>query len=170
MQPSYSASKRFVLSNKNRIIAPLGHYPQRGVKFNLNPIETVLAFLDAINRHDAERLAELMTEDHRFVDSLGKCMQGRETMRNGWLGYFTLCPDYWVSREELFHTGRTVAAFGSAGGTISMGGQLLPENKWEVPAAWRAVVEDGLIQEWRVYADNQPVYDILAKSERPEST
>jgi len=27
-----------------------------------------------------------------------------------------------------------------------------------------AVVQDGLVKEWRVYADNKPVYDILAKS------
>jgi hypothetical protein len=26
------------------------------------------------------------------------------------------------------------------------------------------VVEAGLVKEWRVYADNKPVYDILAKS------
>jgi hypothetical protein len=31
-------------------------------------------------------------------------------------------------------------------------------------AAWLAIVEDGLVKEWRVYADNKPVYDILAKS------
>jgi hypothetical protein len=25
-----------------------------------------------------------------------------------------------------------------------------------------AVVENGLVREWRVYADNKPVYDIIA--------
>jgi hypothetical protein len=35
------------------------------------------------------------------------------------------------------------------------------------PAAWRAVVRDGMIQEFRVYADNKPVYDIPAKSAKP---
>jgi hypothetical protein len=29
-------------------------------------------------------------------------------------------------------------------------------------AAWLAVVQKGLVKEWRVYADNKPVYDILA--------
>ena len=62
----------------------------------------------------------------------------------------------WVSHEEIFASGNVVAAFGSAGGTIN-------GNKWEIPAAWRAVVRDGLVQEWRIYADNKPVYDILAK-------
>jgi uncharacterized protein (TIGR02246 family) len=77
----------------------------------MNPVETVLAFLDAINQHDAGKLAELMTEDHVFIDSLGKSTHGREKMRFGWQGYFAMCPDYWVSHDEIVHTGNTVAVF-----------------------------------------------------------
>ena len=135
----------------------------------MNPVETVLAFLDAINRHDVDKMVVLMTEDHVFIDSLGTSVHGREPMRKGWQGYFAMCTDYRVSHEDIFHSGNTVAAFGSAGGTIIVKGQLVPENKWQTPAAWRAVVRGGLIQEWRVYADNKPVYDILAKSARPEA-
>jgi len=133
----------------------------------MNPIETVLAFLDAINQHDVAKLAELMTDDHVFIDSLGNSMRGREKMRAGWQGYFAMCPDYRVSHDEIFHHGNTVAAFGSAGGTIRINGQLSPENKWETPAAWRVLVHNGKIQEFRVYADNKPVYDILSKPKRP---
>jgi hypothetical protein len=43
-------------------------------------------------------------------------------------------------------------------------GDSRPEIKWQAPAAWRVVVHDGRIKEFRVYADNKPVYDILAKS------
>jgi hypothetical protein len=39
--------------------------------------------------------------------------------------------------------------------------------KWQIAAAWRAVVENGLVKEWRVFADNKPVYDIMAKSAAP---
>jgi hypothetical protein len=45
-------------------------------------------------------------------------------------------------------------------------GKLLPEIKWRTPAAWLAIVENGLVKEWRVYADNKPVYDTMAKSGR----
>jgi hypothetical protein len=44
---------------------------------------------------------------------------------------------------------------------------LRDENRWRIPAAWRAIVHDGLVQEFRVYADNKPVYDILAKAAKP---
>ena len=129
----------------------------------------VLAFFDAINQHDPDKLAGLMTEDHDFIDSLGNSVRGREKMLAGWRGYFAICPDYRVSHEDIFPDGNTVAVFGSAGGTISANGKLLPENKWQTPAAWRAVVRDGLIQEFRVYADNKPVYEILAKPAKPAS-
>jgi hypothetical protein len=33
----------------------------------------------------------------------------------------------------------------------------------QVTAASLAVVSNGLVKEWRVYADNKPVYDILAR-------
>ena len=130
----------------------------------MSPAETVLHFLDRINQRDADKLAGLMTEDHVFIDSLGQSVQGREKMRAGWRSYYALCPDYWVSHEEIFQNGNLVAVFGSAGGTIAANGKLPPENQWRVSAAWLAVVEKGLVKEWRVYADNKQVYDILAKS------
>jgi len=40
-------------------------------------------------------------------------------------------------------------------------GELLPKNHWEIPAAWKAVVQRGRISEWRVYADNEPVWKIM---------
>jgi ketosteroid isomerase-like protein len=132
----------------------------------VSPIEITLKFMDAINRHDADALAALMSDDHVFVDSLGNKVQSRGKMKAGWQGYFAFCPDYWVTHESIFGDGNSVAVFGAAGGTIAANGKLPPENKWRTPAAWLAVVENGLVKEWRVYADNKPVYDIMAKSGR----
>jgi ketosteroid isomerase-like protein len=126
-------------------------------------VATVLEYLDRINRHDANELAEYMTEDHVFIDSLGRSVRGRDTMRSGWRDYFAFCPDYWVSHEEIFPSGKLVAVFGAAGGTIAADGKLPVENKWSASAAWLAIVEQGLVKQWRVYADNKPVYDILAR-------
>jgi ketosteroid isomerase-like protein len=132
----------------------------------MSPAETVLRFLERINQRDADQLAELMTADHVFVDSIGQSVRGRDRMRAAWRGYYAFCPDYWVSHEAIFENGNAVAVFGAAGGTIAAQGQLPPENQWRTPAAWLAVVENGLVKQWRVYADNKPVYDILARSER----
>jgi ketosteroid isomerase-like protein len=130
----------------------------------MSSIETVLDFLDRINKRDADKLAELMTEDHVFIDSLGNTARGREKMRVAWRGYYSFCPDYWVSHEEILESGPIVAVFGAAGGTIAANGKLPPENKWRTSAAWLAVVENSSVKKWQVYADNKPVYEIVAKS------
>jgi ketosteroid isomerase-like protein len=132
----------------------------------MTQVETVLAFLGSINSGDADRVATMLTENHVFIDSLGRAVHGRETMRAGWRAYYGMCPDYQVSHHSIFANGNQVAVFGEAGGTIGRNGKLAVENRWSTPAAWLAVVENGLIREWRVYADNKPVYDILAKTAR----
>jgi ketosteroid isomerase-like protein len=127
-------------------------------------VDTVLQFLERINQHNADKLAELMTEDHIFIDSVGQSVSGRENMRCGWRSYYAFCPDYWVTYEEIIPRGDLVAVFGAAGGTIAADGKLPPENKWRTSAAWLAIVDRGLVKQWRVYADNKPVYDIIARS------
>jgi ketosteroid isomerase-like protein len=132
----------------------------------MTPVETILAFMESINRRDADKVAELLTSDHVFTDSLGRAVRGREQMRAGWQGYYMMCPDYWVSHEAIFAQGNQVAVFGEAGGAIARSGKLAPENQWRTPAAWLAIVDKGLVKEWRVYADNKPVYDLLAAAAR----
>lgn len=119
-------------------------------------IEVFEQFIAAINAHDVERLASLMTRDHVFVESLGNRVQGQDTMRNGWRGYFEMCPDYWIKIRTRLSNGDTVLATGLAGGTIDL-------TQWQTPLALEAVIHDGLVLEWRVFADNKPVYEILAR-------
>jgi ketosteroid isomerase-like protein len=113
-------------------------------------------FVSAINAHDVEALAALMIPDHLFVDSVGNRAQGAATMRAAWHGYFAMCPDYWIRIDLSISQGDTVLAVGEAGGTID-------NVPWRTPAAWKAVIREGLVLEWRVFADNKPVYEIIAK-------
>jgi ketosteroid isomerase-like protein len=135
---------------------------ERGAIMSGNlPVDTVLAFLEQINARNVDGLCALMTGDHVFLDGLGNRMQGRESMRKGWAGYFRMFPDYRVSHTDVFSQGDVVAAFGSAEGTLAVKGELPKENHWSASAAWRAVVRDGLIAEWQVYADNQSARKIM---------
>lgn len=120
------------------------------------PVETFQGFVAAINSHDVEALFELLSPEHVFVDSLGNRVQGASAMKVGWRGYFAMCPDYWIQVDDAIGEGGGVLAAGAAGGTIN-------GVAWRTPAAWKAVIRDGLIQEWRVFADNKPVYEILAR-------
>ncbi|WP_348260697.1 nuclear transport factor 2 family protein [Telmatobacter sp. DSM 110680] len=120
------------------------------------------AFVRAINRQDAEQVAALMSPTHRFIDSLGKVIEGREKMREGWAAYFRMVPDYSVAIEEIYPSDPVVILLGVAQGTYSREGNLNPENRWQTPVAIRALVEEGLVAEWRVYADNEPIRKVMA--------
>jgi uncharacterized protein (TIGR02246 family) len=122
------------------------------------------AFVHAINRQSPEEIAGLMTEDHVFIDSLGMKVAGREQMKKAWEGYFKIVPDYTITVEETFADGDVVVMLGTAQGTCSSAGPTKPENRWQAPAAWRAVVRESLIAEWRVYADNEPIRQIMARN------
>jgi hypothetical protein len=51
---------------------------------------------------------------------------------------------------------------GMASGTFTRDGKLNPENHWQTPIAIRASIDDGLVAEWRVYADNDPIRKLMA--------
>jgi len=125
-----------------------------------NPAEVFRKFVAAINRHDVDTLLQFMTEDHLFLDSLGNRVQGAAKMQSGWRAYFTICPDYRITPEKILAdagTGAaTILATGKASGTID-------QVAWQTPAAWQAIIRDGKVAEWRVFADNKPVYEILAR-------
>ena len=118
-------------------------------------------FVQAINRQDAEALAELMTDEHRFTDSLGNVVVGKEKIKAGWAGYFRMVPDYSIAVEETYCDGHVVVMLGSAQGTYAPDGDLKAENRWITPAAFRLYVEEGLAAEWRVYADNEPIRQLM---------
>lgn len=121
----------------------------------MTALDVALDFMLAINAHDLRRLNELMTDDHQFIDSLGQSISGRDAVLAGWRGYLGMCPDYWVAQEETLCDGDRAAIFGFAGGRIA-------GTAWRIPAAWRVRIVDGRVALWQVYADNKPVYEILA--------
>lgn len=116
----------------------------------------VTRFMDAINAHDLAAMAALMSADHQFIDSLGQVLAGKDVVSEAWRGYFGFCQDYWVRPAQVFRERDRVAVFGEAGGTV--GGSV-----WRTPAAWLARAGEGCVTTWQVFADNKPVYDILAR-------
>lgn len=120
------------------------------------PADVVRRFVSRINVGDVDGIAELMTEDHRFIDSLGVEVVGRAEMRRGWKEYFRLVPDYRIEVRDTFTRGDVVVLLGFARGTCEKDDPPV-EEAWETPAAWRVRVREGYIAEWQVYADNEPI-------------
>ncbi len=104
-------------------------------------------------------MVALMTTDHVFVDSLANRTQGAASMEAAWRGYFGMCPDYWIRADQVMVEGDAVLAVGEAGGTVD-------GISWQTPAAWKALVRESKVAEWRVFADNTPVREILARRKR----
>lgn len=58
-------------------------------------IETALAFVDAINSHNADKITTLMTDGHTFIDAYGNS-GNKEAMQQGWPSCFSCFPDYLI--------------------------------------------------------------------------
>jgi uncharacterized protein (TIGR02246 family) len=126
----------------------------------MTPQKVAEQFVAAINAHDVEGIASLMTSDHRFIDSLGAVVEGRDAMREGWKSYFTMVPDYKLDIQRSFIAEDNKAEavlLAVASGSYWSKGIKRPNSSWSTPAALRAVTRDGQIAEWQVYADNEPV-------------
>lgn len=122
----------------------------------MSPEEVFTLFVAAINGHDIKTLTSLMAPEHTFIDSLGNHVTGVASMEAGWRGYFAMCPDYWIRADNLLAKDGVVLSVGQAGGTIN-------GVEWQTPCAWKAVIHEGKVAEWQVFADNKPVYEILSK-------
>ena len=62
-----------------------------------------------------------MESDFVFVDSLSNQTVGTNSMEAAWMGYFPVCPDYWVRADRTKGDGDTMLIAGEAGGTNRWG-------------------------------------------------
>lgn len=130
---------------------------------HLAPLTIALRFVERINAHDVDGLCGLMAGDHRFTDSLGTVMAGRETMRNGWAAYFAMVPDYRLQITHRFSNDSEVVLLGQARGSYAAQGTAEPGSAWSTPVAIRASIRGGLVCEWQVYADNEPLRERMRR-------
>lgn len=137
---------------------------QAPAALNHGPAAVTRRFVEAVNSCDADKILAHVSDNHVFVDSLGFRTSGRGALREAWASYFKMVPDYRVTLDQVIEHGEVVVAFGMATGTWKNGGAPLPENRWSAPAAWRAVVRAGLVAEWRVYCDNEPLRAIVRRN------
>ncbi|MEZ4689679.1 MAG: nuclear transport factor 2 family protein [Ignavibacteria bacterium] len=119
-----------------------------------------MSFIEKINDQDINGIIQLLSDDHKFIDSMGIVVNGKKEMKNAWKLYFKWFPDYEIIIKNTLMTDDSVGIFGIAKGTFDTD-ELTPSDKFEIPAAWRAKVKDNLITEWQVFADNEVVRDII---------
>jgi ketosteroid isomerase-like protein len=103
---------------------------------------TALIFNERINQRDVEGLAELMTDDHTFIDSGGNVTKGKNVMKDGWREFFKKYPDYrnkftcvTVQDDVVVIVGYSTCSFKPLDG----------------PNIWTAKIRGERVSEWRVY-------------------
>jgi ketosteroid isomerase-like protein len=124
----------------------------------------LLEFIDAINTANIDSIYSLMSDDHVFIDSQDNKSTGKENMKQGWIGYFALFPDYKIEILETIESDSFICLFGYASGTYKNLKSNDISNYWRIPAAWRAVIRNNQIKQWQVYADNSVVVDIINRN------
>lgn len=125
-------------------------------------ISTVINnFVFAINSHSVNDIIELISDDHKFIDSFGIELSGKEALKRAWAEYFKMFPDYIMVIDEILINESNAAIIGKAFGTYTKDGKLSEKNKWQIPAAWHATVDKNKIKTWRIFADVTPIVKIL---------
>lgn len=102
-------------------------------------------FNDHVNEANLRALASLMSEDHRFIDSLGNIVSGKPACIAAWNGFFEAFPGYRNTFERFYEVGHTVLITGFSN----------CPNRMELtgPAIWTATVIVDRLTEWRVFED-----------------
>ena len=108
--------------------------------------DVVLRFNECINSRNIAGLAELMTDNHAFIDSANNVFSGKEKALEAWKSFFDSFSDY---HNVIEH----VAVFTDDRVTL-VGHSRCSDARLEGPAIWFAKIEDGRIAEWRVYEDS----------------
>ncbi|NPD88411.1 MAG: nuclear transport factor 2 family protein [Asgard group archaeon] len=103
-----------------------------------------LLYNEQINARSVDGCAKLMTEDHVFIDILGKVHNGKEHMLQCWEEFFDEYPDY----QNVFTRVENQENF-----VILLGYSTCSHDPLDGPAVWTAKIRDNLIAEWRIYED-----------------
>jgi ketosteroid isomerase-like protein len=130
--------------------------------------QIVTDFIDAINSGNPERLYSLLSDDHQFIDSLDNRITGREIIRQAWIQYYEFFPDYSIEVNEIIEKDPLICILGYASGTYKNRKNSSNSNYWRVPAAWTAIVAEGQVKQWQVYADNTRALAIVNANQATE--
>ena len=124
----------------------------------------VSQFIEAINQQDVNRIFELISEDHVFINSHGKSTSGKQNMKQAWKSYFDFFPDYTIEVTEVIESEGVVGVFGWASATYMNKRNKQDSNYWRLPCAWKGVVANKKLRVWQVFSDTKIPYEIIEKN------
>jgi ketosteroid isomerase-like protein len=107
-----------------------------------------LQFNDCINSRDIEKLTDLMTENHVFIDMEGNRIEGVSNARDmAWKPFFLLFPDYRNIFERVVVKGSKV---------IMQGYSVCRDKRLDnLRAIWVAEIREDKVGLWQIYPDTE---------------
>jgi ketosteroid isomerase-like protein len=123
-----------------------------------------LRFVQAINDHHMDEIVNLMPDDHVFIDGYGDKYVGKQSMKEGWEGYYQLFPDYRIEIMDITENDSIIGLFGYASGTYKNLKNESNTNFWKTPASWKAIIENKKVKHWQVYCDYTKLFEIIDKN------
>ncbi len=126
--------------------------------------EIALKFIEAINSGKASELEDLMTEDHIFVDAGDGRLQGKANMKQAWITYFKMFPDYKIEINDITEGGSVIGIFGYASGTYKGLKDKTNSNYYRTPASWKAIIQNRKVKHWQVYCESKKIEDIVERN------
>lgn len=127
--------------------------------------EIVISFIKAINDHDVDKIYDLMSDDHIFIDGVGDKHFGKFGMKEGWSQYYEMFPDYRVEITDILENESIIGLFGYASGTYKNIQNELNSNYWRTTGAWKAIVEKNKVKYWQVFCDYSRLQIIIDKNQ-----
>jgi ketosteroid isomerase-like protein len=128
--------------------------------------EIILAFVEAINNHDVDKIYNLMSDDHIFIDGAGGKHIGKIGMKEGWQDYYQVFPDYSIQITDVIEDNSIIGLFGYASGSYMIIKDKT-KNFWKTTASWKAIVKNNKIKHWQVYCDYTQLMEII-KNNKPD--
>ena len=111
-----------------------------------DPKLIALRFNECINNQDLNGLADLMADDHAFIDREGTISQPKQAMVQAWRQFFEMYPKYRNTFNRVQSEENVVAIRGYA---------YWSEKQPYDPVIWTATIVNDLVQVWRIYDDTE---------------
>ncbi len=125
-------------------------------------VDMALRFIEAINRHDLDRLAGIMAEDHVFIDLAGDRVEGKEAILAGWNDCFRCHPEYMIHITGIDGIGDNVVLAGRTTGSHLALSRL---GEYRQSLLWVATIRHHRVAGWRLLPDAPASHRALGISE-----
>ncbi|KAF0109363.1 MAG: hypothetical protein FD163_880 [Hyphomonadaceae bacterium] len=106
----------------------------------------IIEFNNCITTKNLHVMAELLSDDHQFIDAVGNVISGKRQCLQAWQQFFELFPDYQNQFDEISFDGDYFVIHGRS---------ICADARLAGAAKWKAKVKDQCVTEWQVLATDQ---------------